>query len=151
MPEIQSRPAVFILVVLSGVIAVSQVSAQTRTAAERSRQMHITIGSGNFVAALEDNPTARAFRALLPLNVNMAELNGNEKYLKLSNDLPTNPSNPKTIQTGDLMLYGPRTLVLFYKSFPTAYEYTRIGRIKDTTGLAAAIGSASVKVTFEVE
>ena len=49
------------------------------------------------------------------------------------------------------MIYGSSTLVLFYKSFSTSYEYTRLGRINDISGLAAAVGLRSVKVTFEQE
>ena len=97
------------------------------------------------------NATARAFRALLPMTITMTELNGNEKYFRLSGNLPVNASNPGTIQIGDQMIFGSKTLVLFYKSFPTSYEYTRLGRINDTNGLAAAVGSGSVKVTLEQE
>ena len=128
----------------------SHAAAQTSTAAERSKQIKLTIGSKNFIATLEDNATAAAFTALLPMTVNMSELNGNEKYFRLSRNLPTNSSNPGTIQTGDLMIYGSNTLVFFYKSFPTSYDYTRLGRIKDPR-LAAAVGSGSATVTFEVE
>jgi len=75
----------------------------------------------------------------------------NEKYFDLSDTLPADASNPGTIQTGDLMLYGSRTLVLFYKTFYTSYTYTHLGRIDDSSGLAAALGSGSVTVTFELE
>ncbi len=113
--------------------------------------MKIRIGSKNFIAVLDDNATAAAFKALLPMTVEMTELNGNEKYARLSGNLPTKAANPGTIQTGDLMIYGSKTLVLFYKTFPTSYEYTRLGRVKDTTGLAEAVGSGAVTVTFAVD
>ena len=81
----------------------------------------------------------------------MVELNGNEKYVDLSRNLPTNAANPGTIQNGDLMLYGSATLVLFYKTFSTSYSYTKLGRIDDVTGLAAALGAGNVTVSFELE
>jgi len=116
-----------------------------------ANKMIIKIGTSTFTATLNDNATATAFKALLPLTLNMQDLNSNEKYFDFSAGLPTNASNPGTIQTGDLMLYGSKTLVLFYKSFSTTYNYTRLGRINDTTGLAAALGSGNVRVTFELE
>jgi len=81
----------------------------------------------------------------------MRELNGNEKYFDLPNNLPTNASNPGTIQTGDLMLYGSNTLVLFYKTFSTSYNYTRLARIDNSSGLATALGSGNITVKFELE
>jgi hypothetical protein len=110
----------------------------------------IKVGTKTFTATLEDNASAGAFKALLPATVRMTELNGNEKYFRFSGDLPTNASNPGTIQTGDLMIYGRNTLVLFYRSFPTSYSYTRVGRINDPSGLAAAVGSGDVTVTYEL-
>ena len=113
--------------------------------------MKIKVGNHEFTATLHDNKTATAFKSLLPMTVNMIELNRNEKYVDLSKDLPTSASNPGTIQTGDLMLYGASTLVLFYKTFSTSYNYTRIGRIDDVNGLDDAAGSENVTVTFELE
>jgi hypothetical protein len=116
-----------------------------------SNRMRIKIGSSTFTTTLDDNATATAFKGLLPMTVNMSELNGNEKYFDLSVNLPTNASNPGTIQSGDVMIYGSNTLVLFYKTFSTSYSYTRLGRINETTGLAAAVGSGSVTITYELE
>ena len=113
--------------------------------------MKIKIGSKNFIAVLDDNATAAAFKALLPVTVEMTELNGNEKYARLSGNLPTKAANPGTIQTGDLMIYGQNTLVLFYKNFPTSYSYTRLGRINDAAGLPAALGSGEITVSYELQ
>jgi hypothetical protein len=114
-------------------------------------KMRLKIGNSTFTATLYDNATATAFRSRLPMTVNMIELNGNEKYFDLPQSLPTNASNPPTIQNGELMLYGADTLVLFYKTFSTSYSYTRLGRIDDVTGLVAALGPGNVTVTYELE
>ena len=115
----------------------------------KDNQIKISIGSHTFTATLYDNAAATAFKNLLPMTINMTEMNGNEKYYDLPNALPTNSSNPGKIQNGDLMLYGSRTLVLFYKSFNTSYRYTKLGRVNDAFGLQNALGSGNVTVTFE--
>ena len=113
--------------------------------------MRLKIGNTTFTATLNDNATATAFKSMLPITVNMTELNGNEKYADLSRSLPTSATNPGTIQNGDLMFYGSSTLVLFYKTFSTSYSYTKLGRIDDVTGLVAALGSGNGSVTFELQ
>lgn len=114
-------------------------------------KMNIKIGTNAFTATLYDNATATAFKSMLPMTINMVELNGNEKYFDLSSSLPASASNSGTIQTGDLMLYGSNTLVLFYKSFSTSYSYIQLGRIDNIAGLTTAVGSGNVTVSFELE
>ncbi|MGE8427377.1 MAG: cyclophilin-like fold protein [Sphingobacterium sp.] len=114
-------------------------------------RLKITVGSSVFSASLYDNATASAFKAMLPLTMNMGELNNNEKFYDFPNNLPSNAGNPGSILNGDIMLYGSRTLVLFYKSFSTSYSYTRIGKVDNTSGYAAALGSGTVNVKFELE
>ena len=116
-----------------------------------SMKLKISIGSTTFTATLYNNPTVAAFKTRLPMTINMGDLNANEKYFDLPANLPANASNPNTIQTGDLMLYGSNTLVLFYKSFSTSYNYTSLGRIENTAGLTAALGSGNVTVMFALQ
>ena len=115
-----------------------------------SELMNIKIADRTFSVALADNETAAAFRSMLPMTVVMNDLNSNEKYCNLSSELPVNARRPETIRAGDLMLFGSDCIVLFYKSFSTAYSYTPIGRIADVTGLSEALGGGRVTVTFEM-
>lgn len=116
-----------------------------------TQNLTITVGSERFAATLADNDAARAFAALLPLTIDMSELNGNEKYYYLDSDLPTESFRPGTIHAGDLMLYGSSCLVLFYETFTSGYRYTRLGQITNPEGLAAAVGRRGVRVTIEAE
>ena len=109
----------------------------------------ISVGEKTFTATLYDNPAAKALTEFLPMTLDMSELNGNEKYFYLEHTLPTDASKPSGIHAGDLMLYGNNCLVLFYESFSTSYSYTPLGRIDDPEGLAAALGSGSVRVAFQ--
>ena len=77
----------------------------------------MTIGQAGFTVTLADTPAARALGAHLPLLIDMAELNGNEKHAALPQPLPVSASRPGTIHCGDIMLYGSSTLVVFYRTF----------------------------------
>lgn len=109
----------------------------------------ISINGQNFSARLEDNPSARAFAEKLPLEVDMRELNGNEKYFYMDSDLPSDSERVKQIHAGDLMLFGSNCVVIFYKDFSTSYSYTRLGKIEDATDLAKVLGAGNVHVTFK--
>jgi hypothetical protein len=138
-----------LVLVITGACKSDNPEPDMSTLPAMSTKLRLRVGSETFTATLLDNPTTTAFVARLPLTVSMVELNGNEKYYDLPQGLPTNSVNPGTIQTGDLLLYGSNTLVLFYESFSTSYRYTRLGRVDNPTGLAAALGRGNVSVTFE--
>lgn len=113
--------------------------------------LKLTIGQTSFTATLEDNATVKELQSLLPMTLQMDELNGNEKYCYLSSSLPTAASHPGTIHAGDIMLYGSSCIVIFYKTFSSGYSYTRIGHIDNVEQLAQAVGSGSVSVRFEMQ
>ena len=109
----------------------------------------IQINGKNFSATLEDNQTARTFAEKLPLEVNMTELNGNEKYFYLDADLPSDSERVGQIHSGDLMLFGSNCVVIFYKDFSTGYSYTRLGKINNAADLAKTLGAGNVHVKFK--
>ena len=108
----------------------------------------IQIGNQDFTAEFFDNASAQALLALLPITITMNDLNGNEKYYTLPQRLPTKAQLVRTINSGDLMLYGSDCLVLFYKNFNTPYSYTRLGHIVDPSGLIKALGSGNIEAKF---
>ena len=111
---------------------------------EMIKSVRLVIDNKEYMIDLEDNETSRKFVSILPLELEMKELNGNEKYNYLDIKFPTNSYNPKTINSGDIMLYGDNCLVIFYKSFNTSYSYTKIGHINNLPDLS----NENVKVEF---
>lgn len=128
-------------------VAVAQ-DAVTASANPEEARMWMTVGERRFAITLADTEAARAFSAQLPLTLDMAELNGNEKHAELPRALPTDASRPGTIRNGDLLLYGASTLVVFYETFRSSYSYTRIGRLDDPEGLSQALGRGDARITF---
>ncbi len=126
-------------------------SISTAVSDLENRESAVTFAAGGyeFTVRLEDNETAAAFRELLPIAMNMSELNDNEKYYYLSSGLPTDSYRTGTINAGDVMLYGSSCIVVFYETFESSYSYTKIGHIDDVTNLKAALGAGSVEAEFK--
>lgn len=111
-------------------------------------KINININGTNYTATLEDNSTTRELIKKIPLEINMTELNGNEKYYYFDNSFPTNTTKIDKINNGDIMLYGNNCLVIFYDSFNTSYSYTRIGRIDNPSDLKNSLGNGNIIVTI---
>ncbi len=116
-----------------------------------STRMWITVGQQRFAVTLANNPSTQALAQQLPLTLDMNDLNSNEKMATLAQPLPTDTFAPGTINTGDLLLYGTDTLVVFYKTFSSAYSYSRLGRIDNPAGLVEALGRGDVRVVFSAD
>ncbi len=123
-------------------------NCQLNKTEENTMSTNVIVGGRTYVATLADNATAKAFAQMLPLTLNMSELNNNEKYCYLDSTLPTDTYRPGTINTGDIMLYGDNCIVLFYQTFSSSYSYTRLGNIDNPSGLAETVGNGNVTVSF---
>lgn len=109
----------------------------------------MSINGESFDVQLANNETARAFEDLLPLELSMDELNGNEKYCYLDAPLPAHAEAVGHIEAGDIMLYGDSCIVVFYESHDTTCSYTRIGTAANPSNLPEAVGPQSALVAFE--
>ena len=117
---------------------------------ETAMKLKITVNGKSFFAELNDSAASRELVDMLPLTVDMTELNGNEKYYYLPDRLTKDDKNVGAIEAGDIMLYSGNCLVLFYDSFSTIYSYTYLGKITDSTGLKEALGKGNATVSFEL-
>ena len=112
---------------------------------------YIKIGDKEFPFTLKDTAVANELKAKFPLEIEMTNLNGNEIYYRFDSSFTTNTKSVGTINIGDIYLYQSDCLVLFYKTFTTSYQYSEIGSLSNTDGLAELIGSNSkVKVEWLV-
>lgn len=137
------------ILVTAVLFAVGNLYPAANSYAGGKTTMNIQIQGHTFTAQLEDNATALAFSAGLPLHAHMQDLNHNEKYFYLSQPLPPRAQPVRHIKTGDIMLFGTDCLVLFYKDFATSYRYTPIARIQNTDGLEKLVGKGDVTVFFK--
>ena len=140
-------PGVLYSALVLGSYILMNDAASASSITEKYR-MWMTVGEQRFAITLADNAAARTFVTLLPLTLEMSDLNSNEKYASLPGTLPTNASKPGTIHAGDLMLYGTDTLVVFYSTFESTFAYTRLGRVDDNASLAQVLGRHAVNVMF---
>lgn len=145
------RPLAFILLLCVGISAAG-VLERTPRAPQPLTQMipvKLIVNKQSFNLLLYDVEAARTFARQLPLNIQMKDLHHNEKYHYLAQPLPTNPTQPRRMRAGDVMLFGNDCLVLFYQDFLSAYSYTPLGYVQDISQLPAALGHGNVEVHFE--
>ena len=128
------KKVILILVLLPLLVGCNKIEIEnqnedTSKQVEEISNMKVLIDNKEYMINLEDNETVDNLKSKLPLDLNMNDLNNNEKYVYLDFNLPTNEKKVNTINKGDVMLFGSNCLVIFYKTFNTSYSYTKIGHI----------------------
>ena len=93
---------------------------------------------------------AREFQELLaqgPLTVEMADYGGFEKVGALGTTLTRNDTQITT-QPGDVILYQGNQITIYYGT--NSWNFTRLARIDDPSGLQEKLGDGTVSVTFSL-
>ena len=94
-------------------------------------KVSMNIGGTPVTATLDDNATARAFAALLPLALTFEDYASTEKISDLPRKLSTAGAPPGTsASAGDIMCYTPwGNLAIFYKASGYAAGLVKLGSL----------------------
>ena len=123
-----------------------KLKPKTNSTEQTDIKLKITINDKKYSATILNNETAKEIINMLPLEIEMQELNGNEKYYNIDKKIKSNPTKIKKINKGDIMLFNDDTLVIFYDTFDTTYKYTKIGSIDNPDDLDLTNENVTVKI-----
>lgn len=115
-------------------------------------KINVSFGEYTYPATLEDHSSAQAFVELLQenggsLTVDMSDYGSFEKVGPLGTTLPRNDEQITT-SAGDIILYQGNSITVYYAR--NSWNFTRLGRIDDPSGLKEALGGGDVTITFSL-
>lgn len=93
--------------------------------------LRVNIAGNIYTAVSESNKAAQNFLTHLPLDIEMNDLNSNEKrgytYFKLATDA----RKLGKVEIGDILIYGDSYVIIATKTFKTNDKYTKLGHIQN--------------------
>ena len=113
--------------------------------------LKIAVGQYELWAAFEDNSSAEEFQELLsqgPLTITMEDYGGFEKVGPLGTTLTRNDTQITTAP-GDVILYQGNQITIYYGV--NSWNFTRLAKIDDPSGLQEKLGDGTVTVTFSLK
>lgn len=115
-----------------------------------SLKLKITVGEKILYAAIYDSEATRDFIQLLPLEMDMQDLNRREKYSAIAVRLSNNGTIKNTYEVGDISYWLGGGLAVFYQQDHTIVKagLIKIGQLKE--GIASFETAENLKVKFEV-
>lgn len=134
----------------SSAAAPDQSESSEEDDAVEQNTFYVSVGGTTFAADFADTAGAQGLQELLadgPVSISMRDYGSFEKVGALGKALPSS-DNSITTQAGDIILYQGDQIVLFYGS--NSWSYTRLGRVRDLTGWAEALGHGNMTVTFSL-
>jgi hypothetical protein len=115
----------------------------TSMATERIR---ISSAWGEVTARLDDNPTARSFLRMLPLDIPMDDHLRQEKTSRLQKPLADH-ARTLDFKSGDLGVWGNNAFVIYYTDGRVpAPGIVHIGRLEGSAGMFNRPGPVTVRV-----
>jgi len=101
--------------------------------------------------SLNDSDAARAFAAMLPLNLNLEDYAATEKVADLPAKLPSQGSERGyTPKAGDVTYYAPwGNLAIFHKDFRHSPGLVPLGRLDSGGEVLARVGRVRVEIARE--
>jgi len=109
-------------------------------------KIKITVGTHTLIASLEDNVTAQAFAAKLPITLPMMDLYGREMCYRFPEALPTDNARTRGYEVGEIVYYPPmHSFVIMYAQNGEHFQMQSIGNIKENVGIFAGIGDVDVR------
>jgi hypothetical protein len=114
-----------------------------------SMKIRIEFNGATMTAALYDNPSARDFAAMLPLDLTIENYANNEKIAYLPRKLTEEGSGPFTNEApGDLCYYAPwGNLAFFYAGYRYSRGLIRLGRLDNGFAPLLTRGKFPLRIT----
>lgn len=108
-------------------------------------RIRITVGGQALTAALEDNPTTRAFLRKLPITLPMADLYGREMCYHFDEPLPASDVQTRNFRLGEIIYWPPRhSFVIMYRQNGERFAMQHIGQIDAGVEIFAQTGDTDV-------
>ena len=133
-------------------LAFSVIARRASSEGTQHMKINIKVSGKTVTATLMDNPTAKEFASLLPLQISMKDLFGREKFGHLQKALSGKGPRTNTYEVGDIAYWSPAHDVAIYyqhdgESIPSP-GIIPIAKISSGTELFNVPGS--VKMTMEI-
>ena len=111
-------------------------------------KIRCTFGEKTFTATLLDNPSARDFASMLPLDLDIDDYSTNEKIAQLPRKLTQHGSGPFSNEApGDLCYYAPwGNLAFFHGTYRYSNGLIRLGRLESGTGPLLTRGKFRLRI-----
>ncbi|CAG9890680.1 hypothetical protein BOVA514_1764 [Bacteroides ovatus] len=113
---------------------------------EMITKMRITVNGHTLTATLENNVTAQAFAAKLPITLPMMDLYGREMCYRFPKALPTDNARTRGYEVGEIVYYPPmHSFVIMYEQNGEHFQMQSIGRVEGNVGIFDGIGDVDVR------